>query len=409
MVTVINSAKRMLTILNYNENKVKEGVAKCILENSFGRPVDKLTFYNKVNGFEAFMRMNRRAWVKAVHISINLHPDQKLSEQRLKDIATDYMEMIGFGNQPYLVYQHFDAGHPHMHVVTTNIQRDGRRIIMYNIGWDKSKPARLELERKYGLIKAKGHHTEANPENARKLVYGKSDTGRSVSNVVAKVVQSYFFTSLPEFNAVLHQFNILADRGREGSRVFKYGGLQYRILDSSGNKVGVPIKAYRIANRPTLARLEKLFKGNARQRMPHRERIIRCIENSFGRSRTLTKTAFVQALQKQKIYTLFRQNEEGRIYGVTFVDNDTKAVFNGSDLGKAYAAKALTGRLTGLTESRSVQNYSTITISSPEAEKETDSGIEQTIKDLTEAKAFDFASPDAAMRRKRKKKRGKSI
>lgn len=393
----------MLTILNYNENKVKEGVAKCILENSFGCPVDKLSFHNKLNGFEAFMQKNRRATVKAVHISINFHPDEKLSEQKVKDIATDYMDKIGFGNQPYLVYQHFDAGHPHVHVITTNIQRDGRRIIMYNIGWNQSKKARLELEEKYGLVKASGRDQLAYPENARKVVYGKAETRRSISNVVTKVVQSYFFTSLPEFNAVLRQFNILADRGAEESRIFKNRGLQYRILDNYGKKIGVPIKAYSISNRPTLARLEKLFKSNDRLKAPHKQRIIQCIEDSFGRSRTLTKAAFVQALNKQQIYTLFRQNEEGRIYGITFVDNHTKAVFNGSDLGKVYGAKGLTERLTGLATSPSMHEH-IITMPSPDSGKELNTGIAQAIHDLTEAKPYDFTSPDTAIKRKKRKR-----
>ncbi|NOT77005.1 MAG: relaxase/mobilization nuclease domain-containing protein [Cyclobacteriaceae bacterium] len=409
MVTVINSAKRMLTILNYNENKVKEGVAKCILENSFGRPVEKLTFNNKVNGLEAFSQMNRRATSKAVHISINFHPEEKLTEQKLRDIANDYMDMIGFGKQPYLVYQHFDAGHPHIHVVTTNIQRDGSRIIMYNIGWNQSKKARLELEKKYGLMKAKGRTYELNPDHAKKIVYGKSETRRSISNVVTKVVQSYFFTSLPEFNAVLRQFNIIADRGAEDSRVFKHGGLQYRILDGKGNKTGVPIKAYSIVGRPTLTRLEKLYKGNERLRGPHRSRVIKCFEDSFGRSKTLTRSAFIGALQKQNIYTLFRENDEGRIYGVTFVDNETKAVFNGSDLGKPYAAKALTERLTGLSGPTTKQDFEHVVVSNGQGDKEREFGFAETMEDLAEAKAFDHTSPDAAMKRKRKKRKGKSI
>jgi len=84
-------------------------------------------------------------------------------------------------------------------------------------------------------------------------------------------------------------------------------------------------------------------------------------------------------------------------------------VFNGSDLGKAYAAKALTGRLTGLTESRSVQNYSTITVSSPEADKETDSGIEQRSRISRKLRLSTSHHPTPQLRRKRKKKRGKSI
>jgi hypothetical protein len=46
-------------------------------------------------------------------------------------------------------------------------------------------------------------------------------------------------------------------------------------------------------------------------------------------------------LEQKKIYTVRRQNAEGRIYGITFVDNQYKTVFNGSDLGKAYTAAHL--------------------------------------------------------------------
>ena len=406
MVARINSAKRMLTILNYNENKVKEGTAKCILENSFGRPVEKMTFNQKLNGFEAFMRMNKRAKVKAVHISINFHPDEKLNEQKLRDIAADYMDKIGFENQPYLVYQHFDAGHPHIHVVTTNIQLDGSRILLYNIGRNQSTKARLELEKKYDLVKAEGRRLEVKPEDIRKASYGKTETRRSISNIVGKVVQSYYFTSLPEFNAVLRQFNIVADRGTKESRVFKHRGLQYRILDKDGNNIGVPIKASLIPNKPTIARLEKLYAGNEKLRLPHKARVTACIDSAFGRSRTLTKTAFIDILKKEGIYALFRENETGRIYGITFVDNQTKAVFNGSDLGKPYAAKALTERLTGLDTggARRVDVVNTIVTDSNEQQGMSVDAA-HLVKDLMEAKAFDFQSPDAATRRKRKKRR----
>ena len=52
----------------------------------------------------------------------------KLSKEKLKEIANEYMQKIGFGEQPYLLYQHHDAGHPHIHIVTTNIKADGKRI-----------------------------------------------------------------------------------------------------------------------------------------------------------------------------------------------------------------------------------------------------------------------------------------
>jgi type IV secretory pathway VirD2 relaxase len=146
MVAKVNSGKDIRGILNYNENKVMEGVAKCIHENLFGQEVGKLSFNTKLKGFENFMNQNRRATTKAVHISLNFHASEKLSQDTLTGIASTYMDKIGFGNQPYLVYQHFDAAHPHVHIVTTNIQRDGKRIELYNIGKNQSEKARKEIE-----------------------------------------------------------------------------------------------------------------------------------------------------------------------------------------------------------------------------------------------------------------------
>src|SRR5690242_6088470 len=98
------------------------------------------------------------------------------------------MDKIGFGNQPYLVYQHYDAAHPHIHIVTTNIQRDGKRIILYNIGRNQSEKARKEIEKDFGLVKAaerKQSETEmVNPINVKRAANGKTETKRTISNAV---------------------------------------------------------------------------------------------------------------------------------------------------------------------------------------------------------------------------------
>ena len=64
------------------------------------------------------------------------------------------MERIGFGNQPYLVYQHHDAGHPHIHIVSIKVREDGSRVDTQNIGRNQSEKARKEIEKEFGLLKA---------------------------------------------------------------------------------------------------------------------------------------------------------------------------------------------------------------------------------------------------------------
>ncbi len=116
------------------------------------------------------------------------------------------MEKIGFGKQPFFVYQHHYAGYPHIHVVTTNIQADGKRIDTFNIGRNQSEIARKELEIMFGLAKAQSlkikEAFELKPVNVQKLIYGKAETKRSITNVLDAVVKNYKYASLAELNAI---------------------------------------------------------------------------------------------------------------------------------------------------------------------------------------------------------------
>jgi hypothetical protein len=268
------------------------------------------------------------------------------------------MEKIGFGDQPYLVYKHIDAGHPHLHIVSTTIQSDGSRINTHNIGRNQSEKARKEIEHDYNLVKAESQsqiaRQQIKPVDVAKVMYGRSETKRSIANVVNEVVSNYKFTSLPELNAALKQFNVIADRGREEGRIFKHRGLLYRILDNDGNKIGVPIKASSISTKPTLTSLENRFEANELEREHFKQRTREAIDDTL-RSTPIDFNHLKIALEKKKVFTLLRQNDEGRIYGITFVDNNTKCVFNGSDLGKQYSSGALQSQI-GIAENPLLKN-----------------------------------------------------
>ena len=360
MVAKINTPHRLLTALNYNEKKVQNGKAECIYACNFLREANKMNFYQKLERFENLNKLNDRATTKTVHISLNFDPKENLSKEKLIQIASEYMNKIGFGEQPYLVYQHNDAGHPHIHIVATTIQADGSRINTHNIGRNQSEKARKEIEQTFKLVRAENQKRQLptlKPVEVSKLVYGKTETKRGISHVVSTVMNSYKFTSLPEFNAALKQFNVIADRGNEGGMIYKTGGLVYRMLDEAGNKVGVPIKASSIYNKPTLANLEKKFAFNETAREPFKQKIKNVIDAAFETSPGDLKQ-FIKKLENKQVYTLLRQNAEGRIYGITFVDNKHKCVFNGSDLGKSYSASALIGRISSAGGKKQNENVS---------------------------------------------------
>lgn len=353
MVAVIKTGYSIHRTLNYNENKVKEGVAECISAVNYPKDVSQLSFSNKLNRLINQAALNENVKRKSVHISLNFDPSEKFSHEKLQNIADSYMQKIGFGNQPYLVYKHNDAGHPHIHIVSIKLQANGKRIDTQNIGRNKSEKARKEIEKDFGLVRAEDSRQkqvyELKPVNAQKVQYGRSETKRAITNVLDVVLQNYKYASLPELNAVLRQYNVIADRGSEDSRVFKNNGLLYRVLDEHGNMVGTPIKASDFYSKPTLKFLESQFHSNGIAKQPYKNRVKNSIDMALLRS-YLQLTEFINVMQKAGIYTLLRQNDEGRIYGITYVDNVNKCVFNGSDLGKNYSVNAIQDRCKQLTD-----------------------------------------------------------
>lgn len=158
MVTKIISGHSIRGLLNYNENKVEEGMATLILANRFATDIDKLDFRAKLNRFENLTETNSRVKTNAMHLMLNFDREDKINTATMQRIASDYMDKIGLGEQPYLVYLHKDVSHQHLHIVTTNMQADGKRIPIHNIGKTLSETARKELEVQYGLVKADGNY-----------------------------------------------------------------------------------------------------------------------------------------------------------------------------------------------------------------------------------------------------------
>lgn len=344
MVAIIKTGHSIRAMLNYNENKIKEGKAECIGQGNYPVDADRLTYAMKLNRLEKQCKLNEKVNRNTVHISLNFDPrEANLPKEKLLKIAENYMDKIGFGNQPYLFYQHHDAGHPHIHITTINVQENGKRIAMHNIGKDKSEPARKEIELIFNLIKAENQKKkEYRPEPvSARVQYGKAETKKAIENVLNIVVNNYKYTSLPELNAVLKLYNIEADKGAENSRVAKHNGLLYHVLDEKGNRVGVPIKASMFYDKPTLKNLEKKFIVNEIKRQPDKSKIKNAIDTAFLKNNIIILPQLVEQLQREGIDTVLSQNTEGLVYGVTFVDHKSKSVFNGSTLGKEYSAKGL--------------------------------------------------------------------
>ncbi len=197
MVAKITTPKSIEAALNYNEKKAQKGNAICLHAANYLNEAKDMNFYQKLNGFERLNSLNERATTKTLHVSLNFDPSENIADDKFIKIAELYMNKIGFGEQPFLIYKHEDAGHPHIHIVSTTIKQDGHRINTHNIGRNQSEKARKEIEQMYGLVKAERQQQllkpGIKPVEVEKAIYGKSETKRSISNIVGAVFSRYKF------------------------------------------------------------------------------------------------------------------------------------------------------------------------------------------------------------------------
>src|SRR5579863_7905186 len=156
MYAFINIAKSVRRVLYYHEQKLRNGAAELLWAGNFLENVQELSFKTKLARFENLMELNSHIQTKVLHATLSFHPldKDKLGPRQMRDISIQYLERIGFAAQPYLVFAHYDAAHPHLHLVTCLIRPDGSRIGTHLLGALQSEKARKEIEQVYDLMRA---------------------------------------------------------------------------------------------------------------------------------------------------------------------------------------------------------------------------------------------------------------
>ena len=259
-----------------------------------------------------------------------------LTDQQFADIAKEYMQKLGYGDQPYLVYKHTDIDRHHIHIVGLRVDENGRPL---NDRFEhrRSKQITRELEKKYGLHPAERKERAERPE-LKKVDYTAGDVKHQISNTVKAACYGYRFQSFGEYKALLAAYNICAEEVKGEINGKPYQGIVYSAMNDKGEKAGNPVKASRIGKsvgyEAVQRRMEKSGEVIKDRKLKERTRRIVAATMQTARSRKELE----QQLKKQGIDVVFRQNDSGRIYGVTFIDHDSRVVLNGSRLGKEYSA-----------------------------------------------------------------------
>ena len=341
MVAKISFGSSLYGALTYNGEKINKEEGKLLATNKiFDDCSGKTSIVNALRDFQRYLSPHIRTEKPVVHISLNPHPDDVLTDMDMENIAREYLERMGYGNQPYMVYKHEDIDRHHMHIVTIRVDENGKCLdSRYN--YHRSKAITRDLEEKYNLHKADRKQRQAdNP--LRKVDVSQGNVKKQVANTVKSLCATYRFQSLGEYRALLSLYNISLEevRGEVGGR--EYHGFVYSATDGQGNKVGNPFKASKIDRSVGAEAIEKRFAYSAKK-FREDKKLSEMTRHSVEAvlKQTYHKDKFIELLKAKGIDVVFRHTADGRIYGATFIDHRTQSVFNGSRLGKNLSANAI--------------------------------------------------------------------
>ena len=354
MVAKINIGSNLYGALAYNQEKVDEGLGKILGSNLVFEPTDgQFNVSECMNDFMQFVPAHFRTEKPVFHVSLNPHPDDRLTDEQLTDIGREYMERLGYGNQPYLIFKHEDIGREHLHIVSLRVDSNGKKIDDYK-EHERSKEITEHLERKYNLNPAERQKRSEQWELTPVDVSG-GDLKKQIAAVIKPLASMYHFQSMGEYKTALSLYNINVEELRGEVKGKPYRGLLYSATDSKGNKVGNPLKSSIFGKSVGYDGLEKrMAKSTERIKTKNlKAHTLKAV--SEAKQSSPSESEFRAKLRQQGVDVLFRRNDEGRIYGATFIDHTTRTVLNGSRLGKDYSANVFNDLYGGKQEQEQAQ------------------------------------------------------
>ena len=341
MIAKISATENLGGAIGYNFKKVEKGEASILLATELYQDRGgRYTMEDVLADMQAVIPEKCRTKKMVFHCSLNPHPDEKLSDETLIQIAKEYMETLGYGKQPYIVFKHNDIAREHIHIVSLRVDGEGKKI---NDRFEKRRSKQITdtLERKFGLIPS-SKVTDREIEEVSKIDTTKGNIKEQVSETLRSVLKHYKFCSLGELNAILTVYNLTVEEIKTEFRGKKYNGLVYVPTNDKGGKISTPIHASNIGRGVGYTAIQNRMQ-KSKQAIKPLISIIRYRVLQTMRTSPQTEEELRQRLEEQGLRVVIRKNDNGRIYGITFIDDEQGVAFNGSRLGKGYAANVFNG------------------------------------------------------------------
>ncbi|MBB4801694.1 conjugal transfer protein MobB [Flavobacterium aquidurense] len=338
MIAKIGRSGNLYGALAYNQLKVENENGQILFANKMIETANgHYSVAQLAQSFAPYLIANRNTEKHTLHISLNPDPNDKVNDDKFREMAEEYMREMGYAEQPFVVFKHTDIDRSHIHIVSVCVNEDGKKI---SDKFEKMQSMNIcrELERKHGLIPVTDKEHKQNDKVFRPVDYRAGDVKSQIASVVRHLPNYYQYQTLGEYNALLSLFNVTIEKVEGELQGKMKQGLLYIPLNEKGERAGHPFKASLFGKNSGLPALELHFAKSKEALKDHPTKpTIKAAVTTALRS-TSDEQAFKKQLGDQGINVVVRRNDAGRIYGMTFIDHNSKTVYNGSRLSKELSA-----------------------------------------------------------------------
>lgn len=237
MIVKIFSPRENFHAVRYNTDKIERNKGELmrirnfgILENGFDlKPQDVKNY------LAAFSLSNPRVTKPQFHATISCK-GRESDKEELSELAEKWMEKMGFGENPYLVVFHSDTPNNHVHIVSTRVGLDGKKIsdqfekrraqqhLKDLLGQRKELPLAQVLSQLEGyqyntlaqfrlLLEQAGWHPRIRDNYLDVYREGELQKSYSLEDLKGRMEQAARNdTRLLKLKAILHKYHLVTDR-----------------------------------------------------------------------------------------------------------------------------------------------------------------------------------------------------
>ena len=313
IVKILGSASSNFNGVQYNDKKVEKGTGELMLMKNFPSFINENNSQEEVRNYLKSISKNEKVKKPQFHAVISTKFQQHNKEELAK-VAEDFMQEMGYENQPFIVVFHNDTENNHVHIVSTRVDKStGKKL---NDSYEKLKAQKSLIE-------------------IKERIYGKNN-----EDIINKLL-SYNISSLKQLEILMEKngFKLVNNKNDENALDILKNGVREKTINGNQLNFSNPKNDNRAKQIKAILNKYKEVYSNKVFKVEDRRYLEKMLPEEKQKENWKPKIEFESELQKKLkevfgIDVVFHHKDELHPFGYTLIDHKSEAIYKGSDILK---------------------------------------------------------------------------